>query len=140
MGTHFSTIAKRSRLGPVDANLVLRDIADGAEAATAAETGIALDVRAQCSYKVALSISAAPGTIDGSNYWDISVEVSDALAGTYTSVGSYRSKGGAEQIEIPVSGDNIAALDADSAFMRVNATKTGTTATSITYGAWVVPT
>lgn len=135
--TFFSTIARRDRRGPVDDLLLLRDIEDGAEAATTAETGVAFNATAQNGYKAVASISSVSGTTDGSNYWTLSVEVSDAIGGTYTEVGSYQATGADEQVEIPLSGSYVEALDADAAWVRVTATKTGTTATDITYGAWL---
>ena len=135
--TFFSTMKRRDRRGPVDDTLLLRDIADGAEAATASETGVAFNPRAQNTYKAVVSVTSVSGTTDGSNYWTLSVQVSDVVGGTYTEVGSYQVAGTKEQIEIPLSGSQVENLDADAAFMRITATKTGTTATDITYGAWL---
>lgn len=137
--TFFSTIADRDRRGPVDDNLLLRDISDGAETTDAEETGIALNMDAVPNFRVCISISAVAGTTDGSNYWTINVQVSDALAGTYTTIGTLQASGSAEKADLAFTRSQIESLDADAAYIRTSLTETGTTATSITYGAWVMP-
>jgi len=128
------------RAYPFDDALELRDYGDGAESATAAETGIELAVRYFDLAKVVIDHAAIGGTVDGSNYWVISVQISDVVGGTYTEVVTTGILGAAAaKIELPLSGLLNTYKDADSAFIRVVATETGTTAGNLTYGAYIVP-
>lgn len=134
----FSTIANRDAFGPVDSLLLLRDIEDGAEAATVSEAGISFPVNAEPEFGVAVAVSSVSGTTDGSNYWTISVEVSDVVGGTYTEVGSYQASGTEESpVKLAFTRSQVMAIDNDAKWVRVTATKTGTSATDITYGAWI---
>lgn len=128
------------RAYPFDKQLELRDYSDGAESATASETGVELAVRYFDTAKVVIDHTAIGGTVDGSNYWVVSVEISDLVGGTYTEViNTGNLTATASKIELPLSGLLNTYKDADSAFIRVTATETGTTAGNLTYGAYVVP-
>lgn len=121
-----------------DKELELRDIADGAETGTASETAIEFPVRKIDLYKCIVYHSAIGGTIDGSNYWTVTVEVSDAVGGTYTQVATTGPlTATAKEIELPLSGLNATWMDADSGWIRVTATETGATAGNLTYGAYL---
>jgi len=122
-----------------DKQLELRDYGDGAESADANETGIELAVRDFDLAKVVIDHAAIGGTVDGSNYWEINVQVSDVVGGTYTTVATTGILAAtAAQIELPLSGLLNEYKDADSAFIRVQADETGTTAGDLTYGAYIV--
>lgn len=137
--TFFSTIADRRRRGTYDVNLELRDIADGAESATASETGIPFDCRKINEFKVCYVINAHTGYDAGTAEWNLTVEVSDVVGGSYTQVGPTISPvGAAVEGEIVISGAMVAAADADADWIRITATKTGSPG-NITYGAWIVP-
>ncbi|MEO1523253.1 MAG: hypothetical protein AAFU78_21105 [Cyanobacteria bacterium J06633_2] len=137
--TFFSTIGDRRRRGTYDDNLVLRDIADGAESATASETGIAFDCRKIDQFKVCLAVDAYTGYDAGTAEWTLTVEVSDVVGGTYTQVGpSFIPVGAAIESEIVISGPMVEQVDADADWIRITATKTGSPG-NITYGAWIVP-
>lgn len=128
------------RAYPVDASLILRDITDGAESGTASETGVALPVRYLDLAKAVINHNAIGGTVDGSNYWTITIEISDVVGGTYTQVATTGALAAAKnEIELPLSGLLNKYKDADSAFIRVTATETGTTAGNLTYGCYLVP-
>ena len=125
--------------GPFDKQLELRNVADGVETSTAAETGIALDVRQAGDFKAIAFVTALDSTT-GDETYVLSIEVADTVAGlgsspvevgdvTVTATGVY---------EIPLSGDQVAQLDADAAAIRVKATLGGTTP-EITYGCYLVP-
>lgn len=123
-----------------DKELELRDYAAAAESATVSETGVELAVRHLDVAKVVIDHAAIGGTVDGSNFWAISVEVSDLVGGSYTEIATTRALGAtANQIELPISGLFAEYKDADAAFIRVTATETGTTAGNLTYGAYVTP-
>lgn len=128
------------RAYPFDKALELRPYTDAAESADASETGIELAVRAFDVAKVVVSHAAIGGTVDGSNYWEVNVQISDVVGGTYTTVATTGILGAtAAQIELPLSGKLNEYKDADSAFIRIQADETGTTAGNLTYGAFIVP-
>lgn len=127
--------------GPIDAALILRDVADGAETATAAETGMALPVQMAGEFKAVLNVTALDGT-SGDETYLIAVETDATTAfSSPTEVGrlslSFASTAGT--FEIPLSGIAIRQRDPDAAAIRVKATLGGTTP-SIVYGAWLAPT
>lgn len=128
------------RAYPFDKELELRDYGDGAESTDASETGIELAVRFFDTAKVVVNHAAIGGTVDGSNFWTVTVEISDVVGGTYTEVATTGALAAtAAEIELPLSGLLNTYKDADSAFIRVSATETGTTAGNLTYGAYIVP-
>jgi hypothetical protein len=123
-----------------DGDLELRPYTDAAESADANETGIEFAVRDIDLAKVVVNHAAIGGTVDGSNYWEINIQVSDVVGGTYTTVATTGILGtAAKTIELPLSGKLNEYLDADSAFIRVQADETGTTAGNLTYGAYITP-
>lgn len=128
------------RAYPFDAELELRDYGDGAESTTVSETAKEVAVRFLDVAKVVINHAAIGGTVDGSNFWTISVEISDLVGGTYTEIATTGALGEtADEIELPISGLLAQYKDADAAFIRVTATETGTTAGDLTYGAYLVP-
>jgi hypothetical protein len=123
-----------------DGDLELRPYTDSAETGDANETGIEFAVRNIDVAKVVIDHAAIGGTVDGSNYWEINIQVSDVVGGTYTTVATTGILGAtASRIEIPLSGKFNEYKDADSAFIRVQADETGTTAGNLTYGAYITP-
>lgn len=123
-----------------DALLELRDYDAAAESTTASETGVEFAVRMIDVAKVVVDHAAIGGTVDGSNYWTVTVEVSDVVGGTYTQIATTGALGAAAAtVELPISGANATALDTDAAFIRVSATETGSTAGDLTYGAYISP-
>ncbi|MEL7494634.1 MAG: hypothetical protein AAGJ95_11825 [Cyanobacteria bacterium J06554_11] len=123
-----------------DVDLELRDYDAAAESTTASETGIAFAGRDIDLAKVVVDHAAIGGTVDGSNYWTVSVEISDVVGGTYTEVATTGALAAtAATIELPLSGKLNEYKDTDSAFIRVTATETGTTAGDLTYGAYISP-
>ena len=120
--------------------LKLRPYTDAAETADANETGISFNVRAIDLAKVVVNHAAIGGTVDGSNYWEINVQISDAVGGTYTTVATTGVLGAAAAtIELPLSGAFNEYADDDALFIRVQADETGSTAGSLTYGAYITP-
>ena len=126
----------------IDTLLELRDITDGAETATANETGISFDCRKIGEFKAIINVTAIDGTTGDETYaFDISV--SDLVGGTYTKVATTPALNGSTwdgsvpfNLEIPLSGPNCEQLDADSDWIRVGCTLAGTTP-SVTYGAFL---
>lgn len=121
-----------------DKNLELRDVADGAETSTANETGIAFDCRKIHEYVAVVFITACVSN-DGDETYVLSIGVSDAVGGTYTTIASVTiPRGTTGQVIIPLSGALAQKLDDDADFVRISATLGGTTP-SLTYGAYLAP-
>ena len=90
------------------------------------------------SFVVVINTSATTGTVDGSNYYTLAVEVSDAVGGTYVQVGNANIlPATAGQYQVGFTAEQLNLLTTDADFFRVTATKTGTTATAVTYTAFV---
>ena len=119
-----------------DANTEIVDIDGVAITATASSTGVNIDGTAigDKAYLALFNVSAATGTIDGSNYFTLQLEVSDAVGGTYVAVGGPVLVDSTGVFEVAIHSEEIAKATASADFYRVTATKTGTTATGITYG------
>ena len=112
------------------------------EAVTATATCTPVEIKGlnlgSAAYHVAVNTSATTGTVDASHYYTIGVYVSDLTGGTYTQIGQsvtppptagiYEFVFTSEQIE-----DYITGAD----FFKVTATKVGTTATAVTYTAFI---
>ena len=90
------------------------------------------------SYVAVLNNSAVTGTVDASNYYTLQVEVSDAVAGTYVAIGeAVTLPATAGQSQIGFTSEQLERLTTGADFFRVTATKVGTTATAVTYTAFV---
>lgn len=140
MTTFFSTLKARRKKGVYDSALELRDYDAAALSATGSEAGVSFPVRAQESFRVVINMAAYSGYVATTAEWTISVEVSDVVGGTYTEVASLpaaASGGAALQVPLDLNGALVEALDADAAFIRVTATKTGSPG-DLTYGAYIV--
>ena len=116
-------------------------IAEGEVVSTTAScTGVNIDGLAlgSASYVAVINTNAPTGTVDGSNYYSLQLEVSDAIGGTYVSVGNpVVSPVAASQAQVGFTSEQVNLLTADADFFRVTATKVGTTATAVTYTAFV---
>ena len=126
--------------GQMDALLILRDIAAGAETSDTAETGVNIaNIKNMGAYQCNINVSAVAAA-GADELYDFTVEVSDVVAGTYTVVGSgsYLRGWGPGMMIIPLNGQVIKQLDADADWMRINLNVTGASP-SITYGAWLSP-
>lgn len=119
-----------------DANTEIVDIDGVTPTATTSTTGVNIDGVAigDKTYLALLNVSAAAGTIDGSNYWTLALQVSDAVGGTYVTVGNVITVLATGVYEIAVHSEQINNAVANADFFRVTATLVGTTATSVTYG------
>ena len=136
---HFSTL-RDSRAYHVDSLLELRPISAAAISATTSSTGIEVGsiLRKFDLAKIIINWAAYTGYVATSAAWNIKIDVSDLVGGTYTAVTQTIELDGAAagQIEIPMSGLLNAYLDADSAFVRVTATKVGVPG-NLTFGAFI---
>lgn len=124
--------------GPFDKQLELRNVADGAETSTVAETGVALDVRAAGDFKAIFFVTALD-TGDADETYVLSVDTDSVAAFSDDPVEVGRvTVTGTGVFEIPLSGAQIEKLDPNAAAIRAKATLGGTTP-SITYGAYLTP-
>lgn len=90
------------------------------------------------NYVAVINNSAVTGTVDGSNYYSLQVEVSDAVGGTYVSIGeAIVLPATAGQSQIGFTSEQLERLTTGADYFRVTATKVGTTATAVTYTAFV---
>ena len=90
------------------------------------------------AYVAVINNSVVTGTVDGSNYYSLQLEVSDAVGGTYVSIGeAIVLPATAGQSQIGITAEQIERLTTSADYFRVTATKVGTTATAVTYTAFV---
>ncbi len=124
--------------GPFDKQHELRDVADGAETATAAETGKALALRMAGDFKAVFYVTALD-TANADETYVLSVETdaSAAFSGTPVEIGDVTISAPGVY-EVPLSGQQIEQVDPDAAAIRCVATLGGTTP-SITYGCYLTP-
>lgn len=130
------------RTDVVDALLILRDINDGAETATANETGIAIAAEKLGTSAIIVNLSGTAGTVDGSNYFTLRLEAADNSGFTNpTTIWSKVLPAAADEYYIAVDGYMLETIrtagEDESIYLRAGVTKTGTTATGVTYGAFL---
>lgn len=123
---------------PFDKQLELRNVADGAETATATETGVAFAARMAGDFKAIFFVTAMDKTT-GDETYTLTVETDSVAAFSDSPVEVGRVVvTGTGVWEVPLSGMAVEQRDADAAAIRVKATLAGTTP-SITYGAYLAP-
>ena len=137
-----ATIANR-RYDALDVLLELRDYGASAISASTAGTAVSLKAEKQAYYKAIINHAAIGGTVDGTNYWTINVEVAADQAFTNAViVGTVQLTADASQYHIALDGVMVekiraAAGEDEAIYVRANAVETGTTAGSLTYGAYL---
>ncbi len=121
-----------------DKALELRDIAGGAITSTTSTTGINFECRKLKEFVAQIFVTACDGVSTDETYV-FTVQVSDLVGGTYTTIGTLAwTRGTTGTQVIALSGDAAQVLDDDSDWVRITATLGGTTP-SITYGAYLAP-
>lgn len=130
------------RLVAVDAELILRDRTDAAETADAEETAVALNV--EKLGRAAIKIDGVcAGTVDGSNFWTLTIEAADNTGFTNATTILTRVLPAAFDYYEPIDGAQIELLrtagEDESIYIRAKVAETGTTATSVDYGALITP-
>lgn len=111
----------------------------GSVTSTASTTGVAFNPRAVREYTCVLYVESIE-TDTGNETYDATIQVSDALAGTYTTIATVADidVSGAGKYEVPLNGAIATLKDADSAYIRVTMTIAGTIGgTGIVYGAYL---
>jgi hypothetical protein len=125
--------------GPFDKQLELRNVADGAETATASETGVLFPALMAGDFKAIVYVSDV--TLGGSpaNTYLLTLETDSVQAFSDSPVEVGRvTVTGKGVYEIPLSGAAVEQRDANAAAIRVTATLAGSSK-SITYGAYLTP-
>ena len=125
-----------------DKALELRNIADGAETSSAAETGIAFDVAHVGDFEVVIGITAIDAASSNETYV-VYVQVDTSLsASSWVTVASRtvaRTISVPQEIRIPLNSAECVALEPGAAAIKVGCTLGGTSP-SLTYEAYVKPT
>jgi hypothetical protein len=126
---------------PVDAELKFMasaTLTPGGAGATADATGVNITSLAEGDENVDIiyNVSAATGTIDGSNYIEVEMQASADDATYYPVKGSLAKVTETGAILATVNLREIADAIADADYFRVTATQTGTTATAVTLEAY----
>ena len=122
---------------PPDALLLLRDINDGAETATATEAAVDFVAADHGDFKVIVSVTALD-TVNTDETYNLAIEVdADSDFSTPVAVGTlaFSATG---VYEIPLSKAQVENLESGGIKMRTKMTIGGTTP-SITYGAYLTP-
>lgn len=133
-----STIANRSHR-QFDKALELRAYDAAALSATTAGTAIALPASKYDAFKVVVDVAAYTSYAAGTAEWAIAVQVATTSGGTYSTLISVVPIGVVRSYDIPLSGEFADQVLSGAAWIRVNATKTGSPG-NLTYGAYIAPT
>jgi len=107
---------------------------------TASGTGVSIQGLnlGSANYVSVINTNVPTGTVDGANYYSLQLEVSDLIGGTYSKVGNaVVAPATASQAQVGFTSEQIEGLIAGAGFFRVTATKVGTTATAVTYTAFI---
>ena len=141
-GAFKSTLPRRANTAQVDALTVLRDYTAAAASATTNGTPIEYPFTAEESVKVIINQAAYSSYSAGSVSWTLSLQVSNAVGGTYREVASIAPTVAAGAAlngqEVFLSGEQINKVVAGARFLRIVATKLST-AGDLTFGAYLVP-
>ena len=134
--------ANSSNTSQIDALTTLREYTAAALSATGNGTPIEYPFTAEESVKVIINQAAYSSYSAGSVSWTLSLEVSDAVAGTYKQVASIAPTVAAGAAlngqEVFLSGEQINKTVPNARFLRIVATKLST-AGNLTFGAYLVP-
>jgi hypothetical protein len=122
----------------VDENCLLGE--DVAVTTTASSTGVNINGLAvgEASYVAIVNTGACTGTVDGSNYYTIALQASDAVGGTYVTVGNTVTlPATAATFEIGFTSAQLNGLVSGADYFRITCTKVGTTATATSWTAFI---
>lgn len=130
-----STIANRRAVN-FDKNLELRNIASTAISASTAETAIAFFADKYNFYKAVVYAPAYTGYAAGTAEWQVVIEVSTTIAGTYRQVGIAILPGVGGEIQIPLEGSYVEDILPGSTWIRTRAIKVGAPG-NLAYGVYL---
>lgn len=130
-----STISNR-RASYFDKSLELRNASNPAISTGFAETGVLFPATKQEDYKVVVHTPGYTGYTAGASEWQVVIEVSSTLAGTYRQVGvaPLPDKGG--DVPIPLDGAYVEDILQTAAYIRARSIKVGSPG-NLVYGAFV---
>lgn len=120
-----STIGNR-RAAAFDKSLELRDYALAAISATTAGTGIPFSPEKTIMFRAIANYPTYTGYVAGTAQWEMQIQASTTLTGTYVTIASVPLVGTQQVAEVAVSGLSAGLLAAGAKFVRVNLVKTGT--------------
>jgi hypothetical protein len=115
-------------------------VEDAAVTTTASATGVNINGLSvgSASYVAVIANGAVTGTVDGSNYYTVKLEASDAVGGTYVQVGNTVTLAAtAGEAQIGFTSEQLNGLVSGADYFRVTTTKVGTTATAVTVSAFI---
>lgn len=125
---------------PVDSDLQI--VASTAFSATGTSTAVNIPSvgAGDEDIDLVLNITAAAGTHDASNYFNIVLEAGETSGGTYYTVDGFSINSDVVAIGVNVFAINMRQISEavgsqDAAYYRLSVTKVGTTATSVTTSA-----
>lgn len=124
-------------VGTFDKLLELAAVGSAVTATQTLHTGVAIPCRFLPTCDWVIHVTAIDAG-DADETYAFSLQCSDVVGGTYTTVASYawsRDKG-VGQMHIPLNGDMFSGTDADSAYVRLQTDFSGTTP-SCTYGSYL---
>ena len=128
------------RADMVDSLLILRDISDGAETSDVAEAAVALAIEKLTMAAIKIDGSCA-GTVDGSNFWTLTINVADNVGMSDPTTIYTQVLPATFDYYVPIDGHQIELIRTDgqdeSMYIQASVAETGTTATSVSYGAYV---
>ncbi|MBW4598934.1 MAG: hypothetical protein KME29_04800 [Calothrix sp. FI2-JRJ7] len=132
-----STISNR-RAVHFDKSLELRNASNPAISSGTAETGVDFPVRKQMKYTAAVHTTGYTGYVATTAEWQVAIEVSATLAGTYVQVGIAPLPGAGGDVLIPLDGAYVEDILATAEFIRARSIKVGSPG-NLVYGAYVSP-
>lgn len=115
-------------------------VKDQAVTTTATCTGANIDglYVGSAQYVAVINATATTGTVDGSNYYTLQLKGSDAVSGTYYNIGNAITlPATAGQYQIGFTSEQLQDILSGIDYFAVTATKVGTTATGVTYTAFI---
>lgn len=136
MEQYFKSDLKYPVAYNVDAEFVFREFTAAAISATTSTNPIKFKPDKNSRYKIVVQTAAQSG-IDGSNYWDVTVQADTSSAfGSPVTLATYRVPAVAQTHELPLTKEVGELLDPGATHLRVTATKTGT-AGNLSFGAFL---
>lgn len=106
---------------------------------TASCTGVNIEgMIGEDQFIAVVDTGATTGTVDGSNYYSLQLEASDAIGGTYVAIGNpVLAEAAATRKEVGFTANQLEDAVPGANHFRVTATKVGTTATAVAYTAQI---
>lgn len=130
-----STISSR-RAVIFDKSLELRNASNPALTAATAENPVQFPAEKYNFYKAVVHTPGYTGYVAGTAEWQVIIEVSTQLAGTYKQVGIATLPSAGGDVQIPLEGSYIEDVLPGADYIRVRTVKVGSPG-NLTYGAFM---